>query len=83
MKADIYVTLKPGVLDPQGETVKRALHLMGNTNIEDVRVGKYIQIEITGESPTQIRRELEEISDQLLANPVIEDFRIELAEGAS
>jgi phosphoribosylformylglycinamidine synthase len=81
LKANVYVTLKAGVLDPQGETVKRSLHLMGNDDIEEVRIGKFIQIKMRNQGLEQARRQLEEISDQLLANPVIEDFRVELAEG--
>jgi phosphoribosylformylglycinamidine synthase len=81
LKADVFITLKPGVLDPQGEMIKRALQIKGSTSVEEVRVGKYIQIEIKGTDSDVIRKELEAISKQLLANPAIEDYRVELVEG--
>jgi phosphoribosylformylglycinamidine synthase len=78
MKASIYVTLKEGVLDPQGEAVKKSLHLLGYDNVDEVRMGKYIEIWLQGSDPKKTVRELEEMSDKLLANPVIEKFRVEL-----
>ena len=70
-KARVYVTLKRGVLDPQGSAVNRALHAMGYGEVSDVRLGKFIEV-------TLERRRLEEMCKKLLANTVIEDFRIEL-----
>jgi phosphoribosylformylglycinamidine synthase len=79
-KANIYVTLKPGVLDPQGEAVKNSLHVLDYPYVDEVRIGKYIQVWLQGEDREKARRELEEMSDKLLANPVIEDYRVEIAE---
>ncbi len=81
MLANVYVTLKPGVLDPQGEAVKRSLVMMGNDNINQVRVGKFIQVWLQGDDIDNAKAQLKTLSEQLLANPVIEDFRIEIAEG--
>lgn len=69
----VVVKLKPSVLDPQGETVKRAIEHLGYTGIKSLRIGKYIEIEADESlSPDAVR----EISDRLLANPVIESFEI-------
>lgn len=75
MKARIYVTLKGGVLDPQGKAVRHALHELGYPEIADVRVGRYLELEV-GDGGSRPR--LEEMCRRLLANPVIEDFRIEV-----
>jgi phosphoribosylformylglycinamidine synthase subunit PurS len=78
-KARVYVTLKRGVLDPQGSAVNRALHAMGYGEVSDVRLGKYIEVTIDEQAPeAEERRRLEEMCKKLLANTVIEDFRIEL-----
>lgn len=81
MKACIYVTLKEGVLDPQGEAVKKSLHVLGYDNVDEVRMGKYIEVWLQSSNPEKAVRELQEMSDKLLANPVIENFRVELLEG--
>ncbi|MEI7640811.1 MAG: phosphoribosylformylglycinamidine synthase subunit PurS [bacterium] len=73
-KAKIYVTFKDGVLDPQGTTVKRALDKMGYKNIEEVMIGKYIEVQIKGTDKKQIEKEIDEICDKLLANPNIEKY---------
>ena len=78
-KARVYVTLKRGVLDPQGSAVNRALHAMGYGEVSDVRLGKFIEVTSTRAPPeADERRRLEEMCRKLLANTVIEDFRIEL-----
>jgi phosphoribosylformylglycinamidine synthase PurS subunit len=78
-KARVFVTLKRGVLDPQGSAVGRALHAMGYAEVEDVRLGKYIELAIDEKAPeADERKRLEEMCRKLLANTVIEDFRIEL-----
>ena len=78
-KARVYVTLKRGVLDPQGSAVNRALHAMGYDEVADVRLGKYIEVTLDEQaSEADERRRLEEMCRKLLANTVIEDFRIEL-----
>jgi phosphoribosylformylglycinamidine synthase len=79
MKARIYVTLKPSVLDPQGKAIHHAAETMGYRGIEDVRQGKYFVVTIDGSlSPEEARGEIERIARDVLANPIIEDFRVEL-----
>lgn len=73
-KVKIYVTLKDGVLDPQGKTVKNALDKMGYPGIEEVRIGKYIEIEIKEGKNVNLKKEIDEICDRLLANPNIEKY---------
>ena len=74
----VYVTLKRGVLDPQGSAVGRALRSMGYDEVEDVRLGKYIEMTIRdGQDEAQARSRLEEMCRRLLANTVIEDYRFE------
>jgi phosphoribosylformylglycinamidine synthase len=80
IKANIYVTLKEGVLDPQGDAVKKSLHVLGNRDVEEVRIGKFIEVWLQSSDEEKARQELEEMSDKLLANPVIEDFRVEIVE---
>ena len=78
-KARVYVTLKRGVLDPQGSAVTRALHAMGYGEVSDVRLGKLIEVTLDPKVPeAEERTRLEEMCRKLLANTVIEDFRIEL-----
>lgn len=79
MKANIYVTLKKEVLDPQGDAVERALHALGFEGVRSVRVGKFIEIDLP-EGTSRPKEELEAMCKKLLSNPVIEDFRVELAE---
>lgn len=76
-KALVYVTFKAGVLDPQGEAVRGALSSLGFKGVNDVRVGKFIEIEL--EDTDEILADLERMCQDLLANPVIEDYRIEIA----
>jgi phosphoribosylformylglycinamidine synthase len=78
MKARVYVTLKPSVFDPQGHTIADALHSMGYRGIGDVRQGKYFELEIEGSSPESARALAAEVADRLLANPVIESYRVEV-----
>ncbi|HZO11643.1 MAG TPA: phosphoribosylformylglycinamidine synthase subunit PurS [Polyangiaceae bacterium] len=78
MKATVYVRLKPEVLDPQGEAVKRALGTMGFEGVRGVRIGKLIEIELEGSSK-DIEKKLATMADELLANPVIEDYEIRLS----
>jgi phosphoribosylformylglycinamidine synthase len=79
MKARVYVTLKPSVFDPQGHTIADALHSMGYTGIGDVRQGKYFELEIDG-SAEAARQLAAEVADKLLANPVIESYRVEVGQ---
>ena len=78
MKAKIYVTLKPGVLDPQGKAVAHSLHDLGFDDVADVRQGKYLEVELTTSDKKKALADLEEMCKKLLANTVIEDYRIEL-----
>ena len=78
MKARVFVTLKPSVFDPQGQTIADALHSMGYTGIGDVRQGKFFEIEMPSKSSDQARALAAEVADKLLANPVIESYRIEV-----
>jgi phosphoribosylformylglycinamidine synthase subunit PurS len=77
MKAKIIITPKKAVLDPQGKTVQNALEHMGYQGISAVHVGKYLEIEVTGDKET-IRKQIDEACHKFLSNPVIEDYRFEL-----
>ena len=76
MKARVYVTLKSGVLDPQGQAVGRTLARMGYEEVSDVRIGKYVELEVA-EGTTAER--IEEMCRKLIANTVIENYRVEIA----
>ncbi|HEU4528266.1 MAG TPA: phosphoribosylformylglycinamidine synthase subunit PurS [Actinomycetota bacterium] len=73
---EVVVSLRPGLLDPQGKAVESALPAMGWTNVSDVRVGKHVVLTVDADSEDAARAQLEEMSRRLLSNPVIEDFRI-------
>ena len=80
MTARVYVTMKPTVLDPQGQTIRSALVGLGHTSIAAVRQGKYFEITLDpGTDGQKARAEIEEIAHEVLANPVIEEYRIEWA----
>lgn len=78
MKARVFVTLKPSVFDPQGQTIADALQSMGYSGIGDVRQGKFFELELQSESAERARALAAEVADKLLANPVIESYRIEV-----
>lgn len=78
MRAKVFVTLKKGVLDPQGKAVMGALGSMGFDEVQDVRVGKFMEVELDGASPEAAEKRLREMCEKLLANTVIENYRIEL-----
>jgi phosphoribosylformylglycinamidine synthase PurS subunit len=78
MKARVHVSLKPGVLDPQGKAIGNALQALGFDGIGDVRQGKLIELELTDSDPDAARARVEEMCRQLLANPVIENYTIEI-----
>jgi len=79
--AKVQIMLKPGVLDPQGATVKDALRTMDYHAVEEVRVGKYLEIRLQAEDRQQAARQVEEMCARFLANPVIEEYRLlEVAE---
>jgi phosphoribosylformylglycinamidine synthase subunit PurS len=79
VKATVLVRLKPEVLDPQGDAVKRALGTLGFAGVKDVRVGKLIEIELDGRDAERLRAELGKMADELLANPVIEDYVVRIS----
>ena len=81
MKAKVYVTLKPSVLDPQGKAIHHSVELLGFKKIQDVRQGKFFEIALdAGLSETDAREMAENIAKNVLANPVIEDYRIEVVD---
>jgi phosphoribosylformylglycinamidine synthase len=83
MKARVFVTLKPSVFDPQGKTIADALHSLGYGNVQDVRQGKFFEIDLEEGSADRARASATEMADRLLANPVIESYRIEIDAGAA
>ena len=78
MKARVFVTLKPSVFDPQGRTIAEALHSMGYAGISDVRQGKYFELDVEAASAEATRALAADVADRLLANPVIESYRVEV-----
>ena len=78
MKAVVNIQLKPGVLDPQGKAVHHALGALGFTDVEDVRIGKQIVLELSGKDPEAAEKEVRKMCEELLANTVIEDYEIEI-----
>jgi phosphoribosylformylglycinamidine synthase len=83
MKAKIYVTLKTSVLDPQGKAIHHALDTIGFKGIEEVRQGKYFEVALDPVLPIEeAAREIERIARDVLSNPVIEDYRVELDQSS-
>jgi len=81
MKAKVYVTLKPSVLDPQGKAIRHSIELLGYNGITDIRQGKYFEIAIDGQQTAdQAREETTRMAHDVLSNPIIEDFRVEIEE---
>lgn len=78
--ARVYVTLKPTVNDPQGLTIRGALHSLGFGEVESVRAGKYLEMRIDAADRKKAEEQVAEMCRKLLANPVIEDYRYELEE---
>jgi len=81
MKAKVHVTLKQGVLDPQGKAVQHALAALGFDGVEGVRQGKFIELELSETDPAKAEAEVEDMCQKLLANMVIEDYRVDILEG--
>ena len=81
MQVKVYITPKWGVLDPQGRAIEHSLKSLGFDNVGQVRMGKYIELDVAAESSVQASSEARRMCEQLLANSVIEDYRIEV-EGA-
>ena len=82
MKAEIQITLNPAVLDPQGQAVLQSLHRLGFTDAQKVRVGKVVHLELEDQSHEEAIARLGAMSEKLLANPVMEDFKIKILEEA-
>lgn len=80
-KAVVYVTLRESVLDPQGNAVKGALHSLGFAEVQDVRIGKYMELNIEAADRGQAEARVKEMCEKLLANTVIEDYRFDIVEG--
>ncbi len=78
MKARVHVTLKPGVLDPQGKAIQHALSALGFAGVDGVRQGKVIELDLTETDPNQARENLHDMCEKLLANTVIENYTIEI-----
>ena len=78
MKATIYISLKNGVLDPQGKAIENALNQLGFNGVDNVRQGKMIELNLTDTDATQARNRLQKMCEKLLANTVIENFDIHL-----
>jgi len=79
VRAKVYVTLKPGVLDPAGKAIERALHSLGFEEAQDVRLGKYIELRVDGDTANAPGR-LDDMCRKLLANGAIEDYRFEVGD---
>jgi phosphoribosylformylglycinamidine synthase PurS subunit len=81
MKAKVFVTLKPSVLDPQGKAIKHSVELLGYQGISDIRQGKYFEIAVDGSLTSEAARaEAERMAREVLSNPIIEDFRVEIEQ---
>ena len=81
--AKIFVTLKPAVSDPAGQTVLAALRRMGHDSAEDARIGKYLELRVSGNGSESVGQSVDRMCRELLSNPVIEDYRFELEEISS
>lgn len=77
-RAKIHVVLKRTILDPQGTAVQKALGSMGYDEVEDVRLGKYLEVRLQGQNQGDVEEKVQEMCQRLLANPVIEDFTFEI-----
>ena len=78
MRVKIFVSLKSGVLDPQGKAIERSLHTLGFAEVQDVRMGKYLELNVEASSHEAAGSRIREMCEKLLANPVIEDYRFEI-----
>jgi len=78
VKTKVFVMLKPSILDPQGKTITEALHTMGYDTVKSVRQGKYFELDVDAVSADEAEKTVAEVADRLLANPVIESYRVEV-----
>lgn len=79
MKAKVSVMLKSGVLDPQGKTIKHALESLGFKGLGDVRIGKYVEIELARGTAASAKKDVERMCQKLLANPVVETYKVDIS----
>lgn len=79
MKARVHIRLKPGILDPQGQAIAKALHGLGFDGVDDVRQGKFIELELSETDEGEAHKQVDAMCRQLLANPVIESYTVDLA----
>ena len=77
--AEVSVMLKEGIADPQGQTIERAMPALGFTGVNDVRVGKRIELTVEAEGPDEAKAAVTEMCDRLLANPVIESYEVTIS----
>ena len=82
MQARVYVTLKPGVLDPQGKAIGASLGSLGFAGVSAVRLGKYLELSLAETDPVRAKAEVERMCERLLANTVIESYRVEIGEAS-
>ena len=78
MKAKVYVSLKPGILDPQGKAIQHSVELLGFNGIADVRQGKYFEIALDDANEHDARESVARMAREVLSNPIIEDYRVEI-----
>jgi len=78
MKANVSITLKPGLLDAQGKTIKQALETLGFKGVREVRVGKYLEIELNHGRAAAAKKDVERMCKKLLANPIVETYRVSI-----
>jgi len=80
LEAEVYITLKKTLTDPQGLTIKHALESLGYEEVKDARIGKLITLKLNTENKEVAKRKLDEMCKKLLANPIIEDYRVDIKE---
>jgi phosphoribosylformylglycinamidine synthase subunit PurS len=80
MKAKIFVTLKNGILDPQGRAIQQSLHTLGFSTVEEVRIGKFMELDLNETDTVSAENTIKSMCEKLLANTVIEDYRFEILE---
>lgn len=80
IKAKIFVTLKDGILDPQGRAVQQSLQTLGFSSVDDVRIGKFLEVDVQETNKSAAETQIKSMCEKLLANPVIENYRFELLE---
>jgi phosphoribosylformylglycinamidine synthase len=79
-KARVIITLKKTIMDAQGQTIERSLHNLGYEGVQHLRIGKYVEMDLNGGPGTDLSAQVDEMCEKLLANPIIEDFRVEIED---